>query len=133
MRRLGTSLMLLAACAFALHTGVVAADFGAVADYVHAGFDAHEHADAVDAAHAHTDGDHLHLAVAGGKHADQKHHGHCKVPCCGTGCTIAVLAFGISLEPARTRSARAPLPLAITLSSTDLKGLKRPPRPLPLG
>lgn len=126
--------MMLAALAFTFHAGAVAADFGSMAElYGHAGAKSHDYADAQAHLHAgarQTGAPPVH--PAGTKSAEiPSDHGHCKVPCCGTGCTIAVLAVGVTLSSsARTASSDTPAPVIASLTGTDPPGLERPPRSL---
>jgi hypothetical protein len=99
LRRLGTSIMLVAALAFAFHNAAVAANISgpigcnghvpSTATHDHGGV--HEHSGVfhqVDFSHSHT---HQHAASTSGKKDGTTHKGTCKVPCCGTACTTALL------------------------------------------
>lgn len=120
LRRLATSVMLLAVLAFAFHTGAVAADFGA-ADCV-----THTFGSALDDTHADA---HAHAHNAGADHGSLA-RSHCKVPCCGSACTVAVLASVYSILPVRESCMTAPTLPVCALSDTEPRGLERPPRSL---
>lgn len=123
IRRLATSVMLLAALAFAFHTGAVAADFGLTDCVAHASSLDHVHADA--SAREHKTG-------AGGDRVSAE-RSHCKVPCCGSACTVAVLASVYSISPVRSSCMTALILPAHALSHTEPHGIERPPRSLMQG
>lgn len=129
VRRFFSAVMLMAALSFALHVGAVAADFGDIAD-------CHGHAGSVtaEAGHVHADGGaqtDIHASAAHADHDRGGQKGHCKVPCCGTGCTIAVLAAaGGMLAPSRISAGRPTAALLFGLIGTDPAGLERPPQSL---
>src|SRR6202035_3481629 len=111
LRRLGTSVMLVAALAFAFHNAAVADDLGGLHDragHVHGGVapesPAHEHAAP---AHHHADGaaSHNHQHASAAHSAGAGHKDGCKVPCCGSACTTALLATPVLLQGISTPSA----------------------------
>jgi hypothetical protein len=133
MRRLGASMMLVAALAFAFHSGVVAAsEFGPAAPVGQVA--AHDHGQAAnhDRATDHHDGPRASAAAGthvAGDHGDHDHgKGHCKTNCCGAACTTAVLstpAFHVS----RVEISSVLIGLFVpVLSGIDPSALKRPPR-----
>jgi hypothetical protein len=99
LRRLGTSMMLVAALAFAFHNAAVAANISgpigcnghvhstATHDHgaVHAHWGVSHH---IEVTQSHT---HQHAVSNFGEQDGTTHKGTCKVPCCGTACTTALL------------------------------------------
>jgi hypothetical protein len=143
LRRLGTSFMLVAALAFAFHNAAVAADLGSLHDcagHVHAS-PAHEHAASESAAHEHAvpahdhaDGgaashSHQHASAAHNDSAGTGQKDGCKVPCCGSACTTALLAAPVLLQVIDAPSAALAFAPAKDLREALPHGLKRPPRP----
>jgi hypothetical protein len=139
LRRLGTSIMLAAALAFAFHNAAVAADIsGAIGcnGDVHAiatpdHIAAHEHAGV---AHSHTSvahsHDHQHASTDHQKIDGTPHSGDCKVPCCGSACTIALLVAPAMPQIVRGRPASVLATQSQAIHEAQPSGLKRPPRPL---
>ena len=123
LRRIGTSFMLVAALAFAFHNAAVAANLDSLHDgtgHVHAN-SAHEHADA---GHGH---DHHRASAAQSDDPGAGHKDGCKTPCCGSGCTTALLAAPVLWHvDAHSVSLGFPPPQDVHPVPPD--GLKRPPR-----
>jgi hypothetical protein len=142
LRRLGTSFMLVAALAFAFHNAAVAADLGSLHDcagHVHAS-PAHAHAASESAAHEHAvpahdhaDGvsshSHQHASAAHNDRAGTGQKDGCKVPCCGSACTTALLAGPVLLQVIDAPSGALAFAPAKDLREALPDGLKRPPRP----
>jgi hypothetical protein len=131
LRRLGTSIMLVAALAFAFHNAAVAADIsgpGGCNGHVHTAATqdhaaAHQHASA---AHSH---DHQHAST---NHADRdgtSQKGDCKVPCCGSACTTALLVTPGMPQIVRGRPVSVLSVHHRAVHEAQPSGLKRPPRP----
>jgi hypothetical protein len=132
LRRLGASMMLVAALAFAFHSGVVAASDVAGSSRASASsVQSHQS----QGPHDHVLGEHGSAAEGGAHvHADAGHSGHhdgkghCKANCCGAACTIAVLSTpAFQVSRVEVSSVLTGL-FAPALSGIDPSGLKRPPR-----
>src|SRR4051794_3319813 len=107
MRRIGTSMMLVAALIFALHSGAAG-----VLKFVRS-------AQAAVSLNQHDNGD----------PSDHDHEDQCKTGCCGTSCTTAVLSTAPAhVAPGEVSSVLSGLG-TLLWSSADAHGIKRPPRP----
>jgi hypothetical protein len=132
LRRLGTSIMLAAALAFAFHNAAVAADISGASGcngHVHTAA-THDHAAAHEhAGVAHSHG-HQHASTDQTYHDGTSHKGDCKVPCCGSACTTALL-----VAPTMPQIVRGQLTSVLAVHRQAVheaqpSGLKRPPKPL---
>lgn len=135
--RLGASIMLVAALAFAFHTGVVAASgTGGSPDVTSASRSQesrspHDHARGEHGVVGEASGAHLHAEAAKASSGQGEQHdgkGHCKTNCCGAACTIAVLSTP-AFQVTRVEVSSVLTELFVPASSgIDPSGLKRPPR-----
>jgi hypothetical protein len=139
LRHFGTSIMLVASLAFAFHSAAVAADIsGAIGCNGHVHTTAtHDHV----AAHEHAGVAHTHIGVAqshshqhaasdSGKQDGTTYKRECKVPCCGSACTTALLVAPSMPQIVRGRPPSVLAPHRQAIHEAQPSGLKRPPKPL---
>jgi hypothetical protein len=137
LRRLATSIMLVAALAFAFHNAAVAANIsGPIGCNGHVHSTAtHDHGAVhersgvshhIDVTHSQTQ----HAASTSGKKDGTTHKGTCKVPCCGTACTTALLVTPPLPQIVRGRPQTVLTAYSPAIHEAQPIGLKRPPRGL---
>jgi hypothetical protein len=132
LRRLGTSIMLAAALAFAFHNAVVAADISGASGcngHVHTAA-THDHAAAHELAGVVQSHGHQHASADRTHHDGTSHEGDCKVPCCGSACTTALLVTPTMPQIVRGRPTSVLAAHRQAVHEAQPSGLKRPPRPL---
>jgi hypothetical protein len=138
LRRLGTSMMLVAALAFAFHNAAVAADIsGPIGCNGHVqGTATHdrgavqEHSGAYHHIHLTHSHAHQHAASHSSNQDGTTHKGTCKVPCCGTACTTALLVTPPLPQIVRGRPKTVLTAYSPAIHEAQPIGLKRPPRAL---
>ena len=129
LRRLVTSVMLVAVTSFVLHGAAVTGSHAHGLGPVQGASTSHAH-HGHGTAHHHPDGtSHIHGAGQDGAGAGHDHHaGGGEAPCCGSICTMALAPFGPDAASAPIALAAALKPVSQEGSGIDPNGLKRPPR-----
>jgi hypothetical protein len=131
LRRLGTSFMLVAALAFAFHNAAVAANVSGASGcngHVHTAA-THNHAAGHEHAGVAHNRDHQHVSSDHGDRDGTPHNGDCKVPCCGSACTTALMVTPALPQIVRGRPASVLAAYLPAVHEAQPSGLKRPPRP----